>query len=368
MASAQPADTVAVGFDPLACASCGEPYTSETCDGIPTLLSCGHCICAACYTAISVMSPMKCIICQSVVSDTVVKNMALAAYCDTVRSGIEPQLIPDLLAPIPPRDDKQADANAPVPNRKKGRGRGAKRTRAESIGSEDGQASSHPAVSCAHHPDTPATTFCVKDAVLICSKCAGSKHKAKSHGAVKLSAAAALPALQAQCTRDAATFEKLSQFLTSREGYVPETAARLRANTEDACERMVKAVEALKHVLDEHCRASVAALRSICRSRLKELDARHDELLVSASELSLGAKLCTAKAACTDAVDIAKTLQTLQSMKALCTRYDAETSDVLMLESKGFVGVHIDLTAVERVIHANLVVIEVSAWGECNLR
>ena len=83
-AGVSPSD-LAVVFDPLACASCGEPYTAQAPCTPCTMPSCGHSVCAACWRAISVVPNVKCVICQKIIGGVPVENTVLGELCDVLR-------------------------------------------------------------------------------------------------------------------------------------------------------------------------------------------------------------------------------------------------------------------------------------------
>lgn len=70
---------------PLLCPTCTEPFTSISGLCVPSLLSCGHCVCAPCADGLTKAVLPLCTLCSSRITTTFVPNHSLA---DVIATGV----------------------------------------------------------------------------------------------------------------------------------------------------------------------------------------------------------------------------------------------------------------------------------------
>ena len=288
-------------FDPLACAACGDPFTAVNPGGVPTTLSCGHTVCAACVAAIAVVTTVTCPICQAVISDDGVKNALLGEFCDALRSAdqnaadahtsgiagaLESAKIPEIVL------EEQIDAEVVKvkgPRRKKAKveadGAGA------AAASSDFQGLPHRMPGCRAHPDVPICAYCTLDAEFMCGRCANGSHKGKTHRVVGLSTAAGIAALQSAMAADATRYNTMADACDATATAVPDARARLLANADAAISAVIDGIAQAKARLDDVSKRMIHEIKAARDRRVKSLGVYADELAVTASQLRLGARL-----------------------------------------------------------------------------
>ena len=252
------------------CPTCDTAFSAAD-SAFPHSLSCGHVVCADCATSMVTLPTPTCLLCRCEIKDIIVRDVALAAFADSVAS--------------------EADDERPPLEKKR------------SICAESPR--------CLKHATRTVELWCVEDGALICSECTGAEHG--GHELLcKVDLTLRLTAMQT-------TLLEGSQQLL---GHVPKLQ-RARQRMVDQCSASVASfdaeVTALKAAIDAHAANTKASLQLELKLRLKAIDAQLEALNVSASQLQCGAGLCAATLRPASSATIADLAAVHDSVKRLQT-------------------------------------------------
>ena len=301
-----------VTFDALACASCGDPYTAQNDDGIPATFCCGHSVCNACAKAVSVVSVVKCLICQSVQHGDMVLNAALGAYCDSVRAGEQSSPARAVAGgssgdsgdALRISDGGNGDAvTQRVPDEPAVKKAKVARENSESNSPQP----PFPSPKCLQH-QLPITHYNVFLGALWCSRCVANVLPAaasdaassaeqdpdnKSTGVSAEAGDAALPIvgeraltdLRSIAVRKQYAFQDYAGGLAVLAGRIVEEKDCIVAECSSTANAVAEHIDGIVKGLLAYKDAVKAALDDHCDFVTKQFTARHDEVLVSQSQM-----------------------------------------------------------------------------------
>ena len=322
-------------FSAVRCASCDSPLRGCAAETYPVTLTCGHSLCRPCGDAIATRDVPVCPFCNIAIKLPLMMNMGLGSFAEAAlanmellggaagdgaaSAGLEPLLCvqckagEDIDTPATHRckvcpDRPLCSVHGPAHSQ-------LRKHEVEVVN----HAALGPSTKCTNHPECSLNFFCLTDMTAVCRDCVVIGHSPdRGHDVRELGPAAEV--LSVDLRQRAEAFRTHAEACTMQASLISAAKTVLLTNKEEATRKVDTVPDKVAASIATHVKTMLATLDSIHKMRSKALTAQSDELLITASQLGVGASICENAIASCNPLKVTEAINAVKLMNALTER------------------------------------------------